>query len=225
MSTWFVIPSKMDAVGCNATLAKWTAQGYRTAVFRDFRDSNVNADLVLFGTYPGYAEAVNRLCRAVRDSDSDASWLVTGGDDTWPDPTKRADDIAAECTEHFGGTFGVMQPTGDRWGEDESGSAYIDRICGSPWMGREFTRRMYGGEGPLWSGYFHMCVDDELQQVAKLLGVLWQRRELIHYHDHWWRRHNEMPQYLEKANVELRTARDVLRDRKNSGFPGHEPIA
>ena len=48
-------------------------------------------------------------------------------------------------------TFGVMQPTGDRWGE-RNGIATIDRIAGSPWMGREFCRRMYHGSGPMYNG-------------------------------------------------------------------------
>jgi hypothetical protein len=86
-----------------------------------------------------------------------------------------AKQIAKECTAHFGGTFGVMQPTGDRWA---NGS--IDRICGSPWLGREFCTRMYHGKGPMYGGYLHMFGDEELQHVATRLGVLWQRRDLTH---------------------------------------------
>ena len=89
-------------------------------------------------------------------------------------------------------TFGVMQATGDRWGENEpwaraqfpDAPAYIDRICGSPWIGREFARRMNQGKGPFWREYFHMFADEELQCVAQRLGVLWQRRDLTHHHEH-----------------------------------------
>jgi len=105
-------------------------------------------------------------------------------------------------------TFGVMQPTGHRYGDDAMGRArwpdapaYIDRICGSPWIGREFARRVNQGRGPWWPEYFHMHVDEELFNVAKGLGVLWQRRDLIHYHDHWGRKVNgahveDIPEHL-----------------------------
>ena len=35
-----------------------------------------------------------------------------------------------------------MQPTGDRFAQGQ-----IDRIAGSAWIGREFARRAYGGNG------------------------------------------------------------------------------
>ena len=155
--------------------------------------------------------------------DPQADWFVGGGDDTDPDQTKRAEEIAQECSAHFEdatwplcwhwpsgktlveaqaegtahqekqrlwsgelariySTFGIMQPTGDRWGADEpwakalfpDAPAYIDRICGSPWIGREFARRMNEGAGPFHPAYRHMFADEELQCVAKRLGVLWQ---------------------------------------------------
>lgn len=95
-----------------------------------------------------------------------------------------------------GDTFGVMQPTGDRFGENPNHhdpkmrGAYIDRICGSAWVGREFCRRAYGGQGPLWPKFVHMFGDEHLQRVAQKLGILWQRRDLIHYHDHPGRKPN-----------------------------------
>jgi hypothetical protein len=130
--------------------------------------------------------------------------------------------------------FGVMQPTGDRWGENEpwarqqfpNAPAYIDRICGSPWMGRELCRRMYQGNGPLFEGYQHMYVDEELQCVAQSLGVLWQRRDLIHYHDHWGRTEGSAPEHLAEATSAAHwdRSRAIFNRRKAEGFPGHEPI-
>ena len=118
--------------------------------------------------YAGWGQSVNGLAAHVFAHDPACDWIVGGGDDTEPDPTKLAEEIARECSLHFGhdpddagdpepveSTFGVMQATGDRWGADEpwaraafpDAPAYIDRICGSPWIGREFARRMNQGAG------------------------------------------------------------------------------
>jgi len=126
-------------------------------------------------------------------------------------------------------TFGVMQPTGDLalW----PGSA-IDKFAGSPWMGREFCRRMYGGAGPLFGGYRHMFGDEELQEVATDLGVFWQRPDLIHLHRHWGRtpggsRRENIPAFLDEVNSEehWRESRALFQLRKSKRCPGHEPIA
>lgn len=129
--------------------------------------------------------------------------------------------------------FGVMQPTGDRWGDAQG--AYIDRVAGSPWIGREFARRMYGGSGPYWPEYFHMGVDEELQAVATKLGVFWQRPDLTHYHAHWGRPRpgermgqvDRMPAFLAEANSpeHWRKYKALFSKRQAAGFPGHEPIA
>ncbi len=226
-NVWFCIPSKKEASLCNEVLDLWRGMGYRIAVWRDTGDEPVNADLLLTGEYPGYARAVNALCREVLGRFPETEWIVTGGDDTHPDQDKRPEEIAAECTAHFSGTFGVMQPTGDRWGDDRGQGAYIDRVAGSPWMGAEFCRRMYGGEGPLYSEYEHMFEDEELQHVALELGVLWQRPDLVHYHDHWGRkRRREIPDYMQAANSPSHWAhfKAIFEGRKALGFPGHEPI-
>ena len=61
-----------------------------------------------------------------------ADWVVTGGDDMWPEKGQAPETIAEECREHFGGTWGVMQPTGDRWMVEEDGTAASERICEFP---------------------------------------------------------------------------------------------
>lgn len=231
LSTWFCIPSKRPAAEVNATLNIWRAQGYKIAIWRDAGDEEVICDLQLSGTYPGYPVAVNALCRSVIEHDTSAEWLVTGGDDTEPDPNKRADEIAAECTAHFGGTFGVVQPTGDRWAGGQ-----IDRICGSPFMGREWCERAHGGSGPLWYEYWHMFVDEDLHNVARKLGVLWQRRDLTHKHNHFCRVENEvdwvkgraeMPAFLREANSpeHWNKYKALFERRRREGFPGHEPTS
>lgn len=254
MSVWLTIPSARPNGG---TASLWKAAGYKIALWRDTEDETP-ADLTLVATYPGYANAVNALCEAVIEMDPKADWLVAGGDDTEPDPNHSPGKIAFECGRHFGeiqgtfrmehvvagpdvqvpasgarmpwSTFGVCQPTGDRFAEGS-----IDRICGSPWMGREFCRRMYGGNGPLYQEYVHMFVDEELQEVAIKLGVLWQRRDLIHLHHHFMREsvaatsgavQKPTPIHLVKANSpeHWNQYKALFQSRKAWGFPGHEPL-
>lgn len=159
---------------------------------------------------------------------------------------------------HTGATFGVMQATGDRWGHDRNThtpqltkdgrcsqcghpkdhyrhmmGAYIDRVAGSPWMGREFCLRANHGKGPLWPGYYHMGCDEELQAVATRLGVFWQRPDLIHLHQHWGRGVGDamgltanMPDFLKRANSREEWAKykELFLEREAAGFPGSEPL-
>ena len=228
MSVWYAIPSARPGGGA---LQLWRDRGYWLAVSIDKgHECGITPNILQTVTpYPGYATAVNSLVRLILKNDPAAEWIVTGGDDVEPDEWCDPRTIARECTKYFDGTFGVMQPTGDRWA---GGS--IDRICGSPWMGREFCERMYGGNGPLWDGWFHCFVDEELQSVAQGLGVLWQRRDLTHYHRHWARGNNSRevdfdprgePEHLKDKNVTLDRDRPLFNQRKMEGFPGHEPLA
>jgi hypothetical protein len=175
-------------------LAKWRERGYKIALWRDKWD-NVRANLVRIARpYPGYAASVNKLALQVLEDNPSCDWIVTGGDDTLPDPNHTADEIAAQCTEHFGGpfanhghnrpqnTFGVMQPTGDRFA-----GGCIDRIAGSPWIGREYCLRANQGKGPFWPEFTHMFGDEALKRTAEKLGVYWARPDLIHFHNHFMR--------------------------------------
>lgn len=269
MSIWLAIPSKRPPEEAEPVLQMWRERGYKIALWRDEYDPPITCDLELDETrhcpYPGYASAVNELCRLIIQTDHQARWIVAAGDDTLPDPNHMAEEIARECQMHFSKlhagvdalpganlsvksvrealkglemqTFGVMQPTGDRWGEGQGGfaNALIDRVAGSPWIGREFARRMYGGAGPYWHEYRHMYVDEEIQAVATKLGVFWQRPALIHLHNHWGRpREGErmapserMPAFLAEANSpqHWRKYKALFESRREAGFPGHEPIA
>lgn len=282
MSVWFAIPSKRPAAEAELILGEWRGMGYNVIVQRDederpagdrpfiARLIDKQVDWTIFRPYKGYAEAVNHLVRLILANDPEAEWIVTGGDDVQPDFNKTASLIAAECNKHFGvpGPFGVMQPTGDRWGDHRNAThtfvkwpdqpnrciscgqaedtpphsvgAYIDRVCGSPWLGRLWCETINGGAGPLWSGnrqwpgYFHMGVDEELQLVAQRYGVLWQRPDLIHLHKHWGRQFpgkpipatDARPAFLERANsdAEWNRYKKLLDERKAAGFPGSEPL-
>lgn len=229
MSVWFCIPSARPNGG---TAPLWRDRGYKVALFLDpgaavpaACDAALSAD-----TYPGYARAVNALAAHVLASDPSCSWIVAGGDDTEPDPTHTPEDIAAQCGRWFRGTFGVMQPTGDRFA---NGS--IDKIAGSPWLGRRFCERMYGGKGPLFEGYQHMFVDEELLEVAEKLGVYWRRPDLVHLHHHFMRESaalssravsKPVPAHLKQWNSRSHwdESKALFLLRKAAGFPGHEPI-
>ena len=207
--------------------------GYKLAVYRDTGAEPIKAHLKVDGDYPGYAVAMNQLTQYVMELDPSCEWCVVGADDILPDPNHMAETIAAQCTMHFSGTFGCMQPTGDRWGSDASMPncrpdrvAYIDRVCGSPWLGREFVMTMYEGNGPYFPAYSHMGVDEELQEVAEMLGVLWQRPDLTHLHNHWARERRKMPDYLKEANSpqHWNAYKRIFETRKAQGFPGARPV-
>lgn len=276
VSVWLCLPSKRPFEQAAPILTLWRKQGYKIALARDTSaecDIFYRAGLCdwfnypLDGVYKGYARSVNNLALEVLGpnpkgwSDPTCDWVVCAGDDTEPDASKSADELGRQFTEHFQGTFGVVQFTGDRWGDhqnththtahrDGSGrcnqcghmkdhyrhsvGAYIDRVAGSPWMGREFCLRANQGRGPLWPEYFHMGCDEELQAVATRLGVFWQRPDLIHLHKHWGRGEggkmvdaNTMPGFLKRANSleEWQKYKALFAQREAAGFPGSEPLA
>lgn len=267
MSVWLCIPSKRPLDEIAARLVRWRDRGYKIALWRDDGRPADNFPCDLFGSsipYPGYAVATNELIRQVLAGDQLATWCVIGGDDVEPDMRRPAKAIAEECERYFGAlhfpetidqslaggvycdfgrwsTLGVMQPTGDRWGDSELSrerygarrGAYIDRIAGSAWLGREFCERAYGGNGPLWPAYRHMFVDEELHDVAELLGLYWPRPDLVQLHQHWGRKdmptRDDIPEFLKEVNSGSHWAEygNLFRERKAAGFPGHElaPLA
>lgn len=224
LSVWLTIPSAKPPEAAQVCVDVWKSCGYMVALWRD-GDDDVSADLKLVGQYPGYALACNTLIRHLIDHEVAAEWFICAGDDILPDSRMMADDIAEQCRQQFGGTFGVMQPTGDRWAE-VNGSAQVDRVAISAWYGRDYCRETYGGNGPLWPEYWHMFVDEEAQAVAQGLGVYWQRRDLTQFHDHWIRASRPMPPYLATANSRQHwdAAQALFNRRRAAGFPGHEPI-
>ena len=236
MSCWFAIPSCRPALEACVCFDRWRERGYRIAVLR--QGEAVEADLhIQTGHYLGWARSTNILARHILRIDPEAQWVVCGGDDYWPVAEHTADYIARETTAHFNGTFGVMQPTGDRWGDDaaaramygEGRGAYIDRVAGSPWMGRNWILHSYLGNGPMWDGYHHCFADEELQEVASKLGVFQQRLDLTQFHEHPGRTSfstEDWPPHLAPAITGANWDRDqaMFRERKLKGFPGSEPL-
>ncbi len=247
MSVWFVIPSIRPGGG---TIPLWRQRGYKVAVLRQGEPIDCEVQIPT-GEYRGWAPSVNLLAKFVVEHDPSAEWIVTGGDDYEPEMNYTPDEIALQCYEHFGAqiisgadqmstTWGVMQCTGDRWGDTpasrkqygEKRGAYIDRIAGSPWFGREWVDRAYGGNGPMYAGYRHMYADEELREVAIKLGVYWERRDLIQLHKHWGRKPGDefatmadCPDFLLPVNTQEHWAESqtLFVRRKIAGWPGHEP--
>jgi len=236
---WLCIPSARQER--ESTVQQWFDAGYGVALWKDGPGpefERIESRITVWHpNYPGYASAINRLSDMVFEYDVTAEWVVIGGDDVEPDHHHTPGEIAESMNAYFRGTFGVVQPVGDRWHEGVGGfsNAPIDRVAGSAWIGREFARRAYGGNGPLWPGYQHMFVDEELQEVAEKLGVFWQRRDLIQKHMHWGRgstdsevieRPAKLPAHLEKWNTpkHWRESKQLFEERKAAGFPGCNPL-
>jgi hypothetical protein len=222
MSVFYCIPSARPAAEATACLDMWREKGYRIAIFRPF-GSPIKADICIERDYTGWPSSVNDMTRIVFNRYPEVSWVCSGGDDMEPSHLP-ADEIAAQCTEHFGGTFGCMQAIGDRWMLDGQGKAASERICGSPFLGREFCERMYGGTGPFHSGFFHFFGDEELHDVAENLGLLWQRPDLAHMHHHWVRYGKQRPTHMQRAAASWGHDEALFRKRKAEGFPGHQPL-
>lgn len=220
MSVWYCIPSARPAAEVEKAMAWWRFRGYKVALFRDEDAKDVPGVRNIHGKYLGYAKAVNLLARIVLADDPDCGWVVTGGDDILPDPCKSADEIARECEVYFGGTLGVMQPTGDRHLEEADGRCAAERVCVSPWLGRDWCERGYNGRGPLCEEYFHFFVDEDLHNVATRLGLLWHRVDICQHHNFWGRTPgNPRPEHLKRAAAQWKEARDLFFARKAAGFP------
>jgi hypothetical protein len=231
---WFCIPSIRPGGG---TIPAWRRAGYRIAVLRQGEPLGpAIADIEIpTAEYLGWPKSINILSRSVFERDPDAQWIVSGGDDYLPDTEHIPECIGVECRTHFGGTFGVMQPTGDRWGEEwpqkpewAGKPAVLDRIAGSPWLGREWCERAYGGRGPMPEEYHHVFADEQLQCVAERLGVFWQRRDLCQYHAHPLRkphaRQEDWPEFLKPIQAMWSREQARFDADKAAGFPGSDPL-
>jgi len=244
MSVWFCIPSARPAAEAEPVFEQWQRMGYRVAVLRQGEAVKHTDIQISTPTYKGWARSINKLVKTILKHDEDVDWAVSGGDDTLPDPDHTAEEIAAECSNYFStrallrglssdaefakgcpgpkaATMGVMQPTGDlrAWPNSR-----IDTFAGSPWLGREWCRRAYGGNGPLFAGYHHCWADEELQAVAIKLGVFWQREDLTHAHLHYLRDNRHPPAYAAIIACDYSDSRALFEQRKAAGWPGSEPI-
>lgn len=221
-SVWVAFPTA-NSDAADAVLAKWHDRGYRSAVLIDKGQRHPQAHRVIeLGTdYPGFARATNPLCHCCVENGTDI--VVVAGDDISPDEG-AAGDIAARFMARFPDTFGVMQPMGDAYGAIRPDARIKAAV--SPWIGREFIRRVNGGHGIYHEGYGHLWADTELWHVAELLGVLQQEPGIKQYHAHWTRGHaDNLPREKRKRiNDQESIDRRLFKERQAAGFPGHQPI-
>jgi hypothetical protein len=213
---WYLMPSA-SASNAARSVPAWRGQGYRVAILQDRARFDIDCDaLIRRDQYPGWAASINALWReAVPD---DCPVVVGGGDDMFPDPDRRAHEIAEEFIDHFGGTFGVMQPTGDDFEATRT-------ICGSPWLGRDWMRRMYAGRGGLCESYFQQWADDELYWVSKCAGRYWGRADLCQRHEHFLRAGAPAPVYwVESAAGHAEQDCLTFIARSRAAFPGAAPV-
>jgi hypothetical protein len=211
---WVCFPTA-NAERAEMAAEAWRRCGYRIALLTNtgqdhsfpLVDLNVNVS-----AYPGYWRSCNALAKAVVAIDPEFRALVCAADDMEPDPDHTADEIAYQFLDRFPDGYGVMQPTGD----DLDGT---DRICGSPWLGRGWIIDSYS-DGPYHSGYMQFFMDEELLNVAKLEGVLWQRPDLTQYHAHWSREGKITKTDYQRANDRF-WAQDkrLFEARRAEGFP------
>lgn len=232
-SVWYCIPSAKPDGG---TLRLWKQRGYRVAVQRDSGAPRLSEDCFDFvweHEWDGYPKAVNRLCKEVLKQWPETLVCVTGGDDIEPDPTHNPLEIQEEFLlwmwkrrdVHCNELYGVMQPTGDPWADSQG--RIIERIAGSPWIGRDWILESYGGNGPLFEGFYHFYEDEALQEAAKMQGAFWQRPDIVQMHRHWTRdfkdagRTGERPQrpaYLQKAQAMWEADNRVFEECKARNF-------
>lgn len=230
----FVVFPSADDDKAKYAATRWNLRGYRVAVALDGQPTRER--IQYFGgsveqffflkQYKGYWAATNHVIKALMgDEKIKADIFVLAADDIDPDPTHTPKDISTSFFNRFPDGFGVMQPCGDPQGIDSSGKPAAARICGSPWLGREWCRRAYGGSGAMSSDYFHFYSDEELFEVATKLGVLSMRPDYQQFHKHWSWGHGKQTSY-QKKNSEGHWEKDkaTFMKRKALGFPGSEPL-
>jgi len=217
---WLTLPSA-NLEMARKTFPKWREKGYKIACIVPDRLANDYASLTdllvlesIFGGYQGWPKSVNYLCNLLKDKDI----VVACGDDMFPDPNYEAHQLHLQFTRHFGGTLGVMQPYGDKFGSMACDTC--EQICGSAWLGKEFRNRVNRGKGPLWEEYWHMYADTELYQVALKHGNLWIRGDLSQYHAHRTREKQDFRPTIPGGDTQR--AKKLYDRRKAEGFPESE---
>jgi len=217
---WVTMPSANIEMALK-TFPVWRKRGYKIAVvcpdhlkksYEAITDKIVTESET--GGYKGWPKSVNHLSKTLMDVDI----IIAAGDDMYPDENHTAQELRQQFMEHFGGTLGVMQPYGDKFGS--MACEECEQICGSAWLGREFRNRVNMGNGPLWEQYFHMYADTELYQVAKKHDCLWIREDLIQYHAHRIRKHHRFMPTIPRGNLEV--AKNIYFGRKQTNFPNTE---
>lgn len=168
------------------------------------------------GGYRGWPKSVNFISNKLQNVDI----IIAAGDDMFPDKNFTAYDLKNQFFEHFKGSFGVMQPYGDKFGS--MACPECEPICGSAWLGKDFRNKINKGKGPMWEEYWHMWADTELYQVATKYNCLWIRNDLTQYHEHRLRGSHKFNPTILPGNT--KKSQKIYYDRKQNNFPNTEPL-
>ena len=218
MTVWMVMPSAAPLAQAKLCVMTWKAQKYRVAIACE-DDRTVGADWVLpQAEYPGYANSVNKLVKAILEFDPDAAAVVAAADDLFPDPSRTAGQIAHDLYNRHGGMF-VVQGIADPWTLGTSEVPQSARVAGSPWLSRAWCERGYLGNGPLWGEYWHSFVDNDLAEVSAKLGVMRWDSAIGHRHEHFLRHGRPVPAYSAHAYARFADDQAIFERRKAAGFP------
>jgi hypothetical protein len=217
---WLALPSANIEMA-QKTFPEWKSRGYRIAIICPdalYNNYKFLVDIIIKESenngYSGWPKSVNIISKKLSDVDI----IIAAGDDMYPDKNYDAKQLREQFINHFNGTFGVMQPTGDKFGS--LACPECEQICGSAWLGKEFRNNINKGNGPMWEEYWHMYADTELYQVAKKYNCLWIREDLNQYHEHRLRgKHNFRPT-IHPGNTKI--AKNIYDIRKLNNFPNTE---
>ena len=219
-TVWLGMPSANIDMA-KKTLPVWKQLGYNIAILcPTFLEKEYKslADIVISESetdgYQGWPKSVNIISNKLNNVDI----IVAAGDDMYPDKNQTALILREQFLDHFKGTFGVMQPYGDKFGS--MACPECEQICGSAWLGRDFRNKINKGKGPMWEEYFHMYADTELYQVAKKHNCLWIRDDLTQYHEHRLRGTHNFKPTIPFENIHK--AKLIYDDRKRNNFPNTE---
>ena len=224
----------------NETARLWIGQGYQVAIMTNGY-MPVKAFLAtVTGTaaeYKGYYQSVIVLAHmAIKEGRADV--IIFAGDRISPPMHARAWQLGATFAAKFPNGYGVMQPMAAQWKPTISGLSAREEMsapnrrmhatppsaerCESPWIGRRFVTEVYNGNGPYCSDYGQYFGDVELYEVARRMGVLWQRTDVVQEFDHWSKPGGPSMEDYQQANFDRWYEKDLAtyRARRYKEFPG-----
>ena len=220
MKHFVCFPSADPMIGLTCA-KKWIERGYDAMILLDPPNWLVSAEPrlhLIHGPipFPGYYKVINTLTTAAFDAGADVVTCI--GDDMLPDPIRTAEDIAQMYLKRFPKGEGILQAVGDAQGEKIGGEWNSQRICGSPTFGRNWFSEGYPYEGGFCSQYRSFYGDEDLQNVAKKKGLLWQELTLKIDHLHWAFGRSHKQPYHDKAQKNWDEDAKTFQHRKAADF-------
>lgn len=220
-NVWLVLPSR-NIERAKKTVILWREKGYKTCVWMEPGMESAGADVNVSERFPGYWLSCNKMILDLIKKDESIKTVVIAADDMEPDKDRSPEIIEKELYGKYPDGYCVMQPTGD----DKNGMDGVWCICGSPWFGIGWIKEAHHGMGPCPYPYKAFYGDEQLFEVSKAQGVLWQRDVVTQFHHHWCRNDQFKTKRLDyqTKNSDLYWDSDQqwFMMQKAAGFPGCE---